>query len=172
MNCLFSRRVSSRFIVMGMWTRLTENYTRITLLSNGKSPLKLQILGNFRVLEGTSLFKLVITWRSKANVYWTIVDLLDVFITSQSLDIKPDKLKIILIDAHPKTSLDPLWTFLFQRLIKLTDPIFIESNGVVFESLLWRYPRARSPLLDKSRNSLKYIQPFRSFVLRRFGILS
>lgn len=107
-----------------------------------------------------------------ANVYWTIVDLLDVFITSQSLGIKPDKLKIILIDAHPKTSLDPLWTFLFQRLIKLTDPIFIESNGVVFENLLWRYPRARSPLLDKSRNSPKYIQPFRSFVLRRFGILS
>ena len=92
-----------------------------------------------------------------ANVYWTIVNLLDVFITSQSLGIKPDKLKIILIDAHPKTSLDPLWTFLFQRLIKLTDPIFIESNGVVFENLLWRYPRARSPLLDKSHNSLKYI---------------
>ena len=107
-----------------------------------------------------------------ANVYWTIVDLLDIFITTQRMGIEPEKLSIILMDAHPPTPLDPFWSILFQRLIKLTDRIFTESNDVVFENLVWRYPRQNCPLLDKNLQSLKYIQPFRSFVLERFGIPS
>ena len=86
--------------------------------------------------------------------------------------IESEKLNIILMDAHPATPLDPFWSVLFKRLIKLTDPIFTESNNVVFENLVWRYPRQNCPLLDKNLKSLKYIQPFRSFVLKRFGIPS
>ena len=107
-----------------------------------------------------------------ANVYWTVIDLLDIFITTQRMGIEPEKLSIILMDAHPPTPLDPFWSVLFQGLIKLTDPIFTESNNVVFENLVWRYPRVNCPLLDKNLKSLKYIQPFRSFVLKRFGIPS
>ena len=108
-----------------------------------------------------------------ASVYWTIIDLLDIFITTQRMGIEPEKLNIILMDAHPATPLDPFWSVLFQRLIKLgTDDIFKQSKNVMFESLAWRYPRDNCPLLDKNIKSLKYIQPFRSFVLRRFGISS
>ena len=107
-----------------------------------------------------------------ANVYWTIIDLLDIFITTQRMGIEPEKLSIILMDAHPTSSLDPFWSVLFQRLIKLTDRIFTKSNDVVFENLVWRYPRDNCPLLDENLQSLKYIQPFRSFVLKRFGIPS
>ena len=108
-----------------------------------------------------------------ASVYWTIIDLLDIFITTQRMEIKPEKLNIVLMDAHPATPLDPFWSVLFQRLIKLgTDDIFKHSKNVMFESLAWRYPRDNCPLLDKNIKSLKYIQPFRSFVLKRFGISS
>ncbi|KAL9955899.1 hypothetical protein ACROYT_G037297 [Oculina patagonica] len=107
-----------------------------------------------------------------ANVYWTIIDLLDIYITTQRMEIEPEKLSIILMDAHPASSLDPFWSVLFQKLIKLTDQIFTESNDVVFENLVWRYPRDNCPLLDINLQSLKYIQPFRSFVLKRFGISS
>ncbi|XP_020617130.1 uncharacterized protein LOC110055093 [Orbicella faveolata] len=108
-----------------------------------------------------------------ASVYWTIIDLLDIFITTQRMGIEPEKLNIVLIDAHPATPLDPFWSVLFQRLIKLgTDDIFKYSNDVMFENLAWRYPRDNCPLLDKNVKSLKYIQPFRSFVLKRFGIPS
>ncbi|KAJ7373630.1 hypothetical protein OS493_011238 [Desmophyllum pertusum] len=108
-----------------------------------------------------------------ANVYWTVIDLLDIFITTQLLGIEPEKLNIILMDAHPASQLDPFWSVLFQRLIKANnDRIFAESNDVEFENLVWRYPRAKSPLLDRNLQSLKYIQPFRSFVLKRFGIPS
>lgn len=105
-----------------------------------------------------------------ANVYWTIIDLLDIFITTQRMAIQPEKLNIILMDAHPASPLNPFWSVLFQRLIKLTDRIFTESSDVVFENLVWRYPRENSPLLDSNLQSLEYIQPFRSFVLKRFGI--
>ncbi|XP_020914685.2 uncharacterized protein LOC110252249 [Exaiptasia diaphana] len=108
-----------------------------------------------------------------ANVYWTIIDLLDIFITAQHIGIQPEKLNIIHIDAHPSTSLDPFWTTLFQRLIKLgVDHIFTESDSVVFENLVWRYPRVNCPLLDKNLQSFEPIQPFREFVLKRFGIAS
>ena len=108
-----------------------------------------------------------------ASVYWTIIDLLDIFITTQRMGIEPEKLNIIIMDAHPATSLDPFWSVLFHRLIKLsTDNIFKQSNNVMFENLAWRYPRDNCPLLDKHIKSLKYIQPFRSFVLKRFGIQS
>ncbi|XP_022793785.1 uncharacterized protein LOC111332657 [Stylophora pistillata] len=149
-----------------------EDYTLITwkIAFEAVNPWQFLRLGGHPSVQAGHY--LAIQRNEFANVYWTIVDLLDIFITSQSLGIEPDKLNIILMDAHPKTSLDPFWTVLFQRLIKLTDPIFVESNCVLFENLLWRYPPAKSPLLDSSLNSLKHIQPFRSFVLRRFGISS
>lgn len=106
-----------------------------------------------------------------ANVHWTIIDLLDIFISSQSLGVQPENLNIILIDAHPKSSLDPFWTVLFQRRIKLNDKhFFTNSNGVVFENLIWRYPREKCPLLDINLKSSRHVQPFRSFVLGQFGI--
>jgi len=108
-----------------------------------------------------------------ANVYWTIIDLLDIFITTQRLGIEPEKLNIVLMDAHPPSSLDPFWSVLFQRLIKLgTDDIFKHSNNVMFENLVWRYPRVNCPLLDRNAVTPNLIQPFRSFVLKRFGIPS
>ena len=108
-----------------------------------------------------------------ANVYWTIIDLLDIFITTQRLGIEPEKLNIVLMDAHPPSSLDPFWSVLFQRLIKLgTDDIFKHSNNVMFENLVWRYPRVNCPLLDRKSVTSYLIQPFRSFVLKRFGIPS
>jgi len=108
-----------------------------------------------------------------ANVYWTIIDVLDIFITTQRMGIEPEKLNIVLMDAHPPTPLDPFWSVLFQRLIKLgVDRVFTESDNVVFENLVWRYPRVNCPLLDESLKSLDHIQPFREFVLKRFGIPS
>jgi len=108
-----------------------------------------------------------------ANVYWTIIDLLDIFITTQRLGIEPEKLSIVLMDAHPATPLDPFWSVLFQRLIKLgVDRVFTGSDNVVFENMVWRYPRVNCPLLDKNLKSLDHIKPFREFVLKRFGIPS
>ena len=108
-----------------------------------------------------------------ANVYWTVIDMLDIFITTQRMGIEPEKLNIVLMDAHPATPLDPFWSVLFQRLIKLgVDRVFTESDNVVFENLVWRYPRVNCPLLDKNLKSLDHIQPFRKFVLKRFGIAS
>ena len=106
-----------------------------------------------------------------ANVYWTVIDLMDIFITTQVVGIAPESLNIVLMDAHPPTSLDPFWSVVFSKLIKLgNDSLFTNSSGVVFESLLWRYPRAYCPLLDRNVNTLKYVQPFREYVLQRFGI--
>ena len=108
-----------------------------------------------------------------ANVYWTIIDLLDIFITTQQMGIEPEKLNIVLMDAHPPSSLDPFWDVLFHRLIKLgTDDVFKHSKNVVFENLVWRYPRVNCPLLDRNPVTPNLIQPFRSFVLKRFGIPS
>ena len=106
-----------------------------------------------------------------ANVYWTVIDLLDIFITTQILGVAPERLNIILMDAHSPTPLDPFWSVVFNKLIKLgIDPMFTESSGVVLENLVWRYPRVNSPLLDRNLQSFKHIQPFRRFVLKQFGI--
>ena len=106
-----------------------------------------------------------------ANVYWTVIDLMDIFITTQVVGIAPESLNIVLMDAHPPTSLDPFWSVVFSKLIKLgNDSLFTNSSGVVFENLLWRYPRAYCPLLDRNVNTLKYVQPFREYVLQRFGL--
>ena len=108
-----------------------------------------------------------------ANVYWTVIDLLDIFITTQRMGIEPENLNIVLMDAHPSTPLDPFWSVLFRRLIKLgVDRIFTESDNVVFENLVWRYPRVNCPVLDRNLKSIDHIQPFREFVIKRFGIPS
>lgn len=106
-----------------------------------------------------------------ANVYWTIVDLLDIYITTHILGVAPENLNILLIDAHPPSSLDPFWSVMFHRLIKVgVDRTFTASSGIVFENLVWRYPREYSPLLNTRLKSFHLIRPFRNFVLERFGI--
>lgn len=108
-----------------------------------------------------------------ANVYWTVIDLLDIYITAKILRVAPEKLNILLMDAHPPTPLDPFWSVTFHRLIKVgVDRMLTESSGVVLENLVWRYPRVNSPLLDRNLQSFEHIQPFRHFVLQRFGIPS
>ena len=88
-----------------------------------------------------------------ANVYWTIIDLLDIYITTHILGVAPEKLNIILMDAHSPTSLDPFWSVVFNNLIKLSiNPMFKESSGIVVENLVWRYPRVNSALLDRNFN--------------------
>ena len=128
-----------------------------------------------QLMGTTSLFNtghyLAIQRVEYANVYWTVIDLMDIFITTQVVGIAPESLNIVLMDAHPPTSLDPFWSVVFSKLIKLgNDSLFTNSSGVVFENLLWRYPRAYCPLLDRNVNTLKYVQPFREYVLQRFGI--
>ena len=85
----------------------------------------------------------------------------------------PDKLNIILMDAHPPTQLDPFWSVLFQKLIRLgVDDNLTKFSNVVFERLTWRYPRMNCPLLNHGLKSYHLIQPFRKFVLKRFDIPS
>ncbi|XP_068734783.1 uncharacterized protein [Montipora capricornis] len=108
-----------------------------------------------------------------ANDYWTVIDLLDIFITADLLGVTPDKLNIILMDAHPPTQLDPFWSVLFQKLIRLgVDDNLTKFSNVVFARLTWRYPRMNCPLLNHGLKSYHLIQPFRKFVLKQFDIPS
>ena len=154
-NKLLRRAESSG--VLGPWVRAVE------IVNTSRSPL-------FVEQAYRRGFYLAIQRLEYANVYWTVIDLLDIFITTQYFDIDPEKLTIIIMDAHYSTSLDPFWDVVFYKKVKPIDGFFTDSKDVLLENLIWRYPRVNCPFLDRKLESFRYIQPFRSFVLKRFGI--
>ena len=95
-----------------------------------------------------------------ANVYWTLMDFYDVYITMRYFDEQLNNTHIILADAHPRGHLDELWASFrsMRRLQDITSPTLIER-------LSWRYDRQNSPFLKETLRNVPLVEDFRQFVI-------
>ena len=100
-----------------------------------------------------------------ANVYWTVMDLYDVYLMTRFFNTTGKDTQVLLTDARPRGHLDQLWS-IFGRVTMLQEI----KTEVTFTKLAWRYGREYSPLLQQSAKSIPDLSGFRQFVLQRLGI--
>ena len=119
---------------------------------------------NDTVIED-DFFTIALTRYEYANVYWTVMDIYDTFITMRFFNLHPSRTKVLWIDAKSTSALDNLWTPLFGSVERLSQ----QANKTLFKHLAWEFFRGKSPMLFETA-TLPLIKSFRHFVLSRFGI--
>ena len=113
-----------------------------------------------------STFTIALSRFEHLNVYWTIMDIYDTFLTMKLFNEIPEGTVILLLDSHPISIIDGYWSGLFSSVIRLAD---ISTGSVLYKHLVWNIPRTKSPMLQKNE-SLPYQSQFRHFVLTSFNV--
>ena len=101
-----------------------------------------------------------------ANVYWTVMDLYNIYLTARLFNKTVAETNILLIDERPKNHLDDLYKTIYNSRQLHSYP-----NLTLFKDLVWMYSRAHGPMLKK-QNSIPLVQDFRKDSLESFGLPS
>lgn len=107
---------------------------------------------------------IVIRRHEYANLYHTMMDWYGVFLIM--ILVHDDNVQILLLDAHPKSSLDETWKTLFvdvQQARSIKEP-------VLFQDMFWDAIGATSPLNQHKADILPFSKEFRHFFLSQHGI--
>ncbi|XP_074641299.1 uncharacterized protein LOC141899046 [Tubulanus polymorphus] len=139
--------------------RVKNNWRRSVL------PIKRRTADETNYVNYVAGATVIVERNEYANVYWTLIDIYNVFIVLKFLEFDPGNAVILLLDGHPSGPLDPLWTTIFRSVLRVKDLKPIAK----FETLIWMFDRSKSPLLKQSQQHIPLIDRFREFVLSKFG---
>ncbi|PAA84220.1 hypothetical protein BOX15_Mlig012739g5 [Macrostomum lignano] len=109
---------------------------------------------------------LAITRYEYANLYHTMTDFYNAFVACVYYGIDPANATVLIVDGHPKGSLDGIWSTLFGRVVRIGE---LKSLQVV-DDLIWVMMSYDAPLHQHNRPSLPLHEPFRRFFLSRHGL--
>ena len=110
-------------------------------------------------------FTIALTRYEYANLYWTIMDLYDVFFVMKFFNKTASETSILIIDAHPKSHLDTFWFNTFGSVHRL-----VEMDALVqYDHLVWAISRSNSPFLVQS-SVVPLVREFRETIWSRVGI--
>ena len=110
-------------------------------------------------------FYLLVVRVEYANLYHQMTDFYNAFIIMKYFRKTKDKVNILLLDGHPKGSLDSVWSVLFNsssRLSQLKPKTF-------FYELVWNIYGHSSYLLNHFLPDLPFVEEFRNFFLESYG---
>jgi hypothetical protein len=105
-----------------------------------------------------------------ANLYHTITDLYTVYVLCRFFNRDPKLVRILFLDAHPKGSLDRLWSQLFHSFTRLGQLKNISS--IYYNELIWSQPQSKSEI-DVERNRKippSFFSDFPAHILKQFNI--
>ncbi|XP_038070848.1 beta-1,2-xylosyltransferase-like isoform X2 [Patiria miniata] len=111
-------------------------------------------------------FVILLTRFEYANVYWTVIDLYDTFLTMQLYNRTFKNTDLWIFDAHPDTSLDSLFKGTFRRVFRIAE---IKGKTQI-RNLLPCFSRGKTPILDKVLRPLTLVEKFRREVLSALGV--
>ena len=111
-------------------------------------------------------FTLAITRYEYHHIYHTLTDIFNAFLALKYFNLNPADVRILLIDTHPNSQIEPLYNIIFKSVTKLH-----QLNDVTFfNALFWNRIGYHSELADHSKNTLPYIEEFRQFILNHYNI--
>lgn len=102
-----------------------------------------------------------------ANIYHTVTDLYTVYLLSRFVGKDPKNVRILFIDAHPISNLDPFWTKMFHSFNRLGH---INSSKVLFRELIWSPSQSKSEIdIQRYRRiTPSFFDDFRQHILTQF----
>lgn len=99
-----------------------------------------------------------------SNVYWTVMDLYNIFLMVKFFNQENEKTTLVIIDQRPRTKLDDLYTTVYN--VKWLH--FLQSK-TFFYDMVWNIGRAHGPFLTQE-NQIPYLLDFRATVLKAFQL--
>ena len=109
-------------------------------------------------------FSIAVTRYEYANVYWTLVDVYNVYLTLTFFGQTRERTHVVILDAKPWSQLDSIWMAFFGSVSRLAQL----PRAVTFSHLAWSFQRVHSPLLKGK--PLPLHANFRTTMLQAFGI--
>ncbi|XP_064632584.1 uncharacterized protein LOC135490933 [Lineus longissimus] len=113
-------------------------------------------------------FTLAIQRYEYANLYHTMTDFYNTFLMMRFFNRTPSNTKILIIDGHPKGSLDSIWSVLYddiQRVGHIKQP-------TKFKELVWAMQSYNSPMVRHRSPGLPLVDDFSQFFLSRYNVMS
>ena len=99
-----------------------------------------------------------------SNVYWTIMDIYNIYLTALFLNKTVANTSVIIIDQHPMNKLDELYKTTFNTS-------FLSENYdvILYKELAWNFGRIYSPFLNKNQ-LIPLLPDFRNHIIKAFQI--
>lgn len=112
-------------------------------------------------------FAIAVTRYEYANLYHTMTDWYNAFLIMQFFNRTASETNVIVVDAHPRGVLDPVWPVLFNRTVRLSRL----PQRTLVHNLAWGIMGYNSLLLRHGvGEQLPLSEEFRTFFLGRFGV--
>ncbi|XP_070193837.1 uncharacterized protein [Littorina saxatilis] len=103
-----------------------------------------------------------------ANVYHTMLDWYNAFLSVVILGIDPQAATFILVDGHPWGKLDPTWATMFGgRSVLRAGHLPAETT---FECMVWVPNGYHCPLFDTGRTQVPFLPQLREHFFRSYGV--
>lgn len=111
-------------------------------------------------------FTIAITRYEYVNIYHTMTDIYNCYLLMRFFNKTRYETNIVIIDGHPKGSLDLMWKNLFN-----SSQIIGNLNGRIFyKNLVWGILGYHSEILQHLTANLPLVEDFSNFVLNSYGL--
>ena len=140
----------------------SNNYlnTWLAMIHNNYYQMKLSIS------KVNKQFTLALTRFEYANLYHTVTDYYNAFLAMMFFKKTPEETAILLVDGHPKGSLDNTWSILFNKVTRIGS-----VKGVTLHNeFVWVEQGYNSPMSNQEANSIPIVKKFREFFLHKHGV--
>ncbi|XP_060074228.1 uncharacterized protein LOC132553950 [Ylistrum balloti] len=112
-----------------------------------------------------SNFTVLIKRGDYANMYWTLIELYNTYLSIRLFGKDPKETTVVFVDAHPLGKLEDLWTLLFGKVIRVRS-----MRGDIFiKEVVWVIPLSASPI-GQAIQSLPFLRDFKSALYKAAGI--
>ena len=101
-----------------------------------------------------------------AHVYFTMLDIYNVFLVCNMFYLDPLSVTILWIDGHPKSEMEDIWTKLFKRVTRAGDI----KEPVTISTLFWNIMGYNSPMHNNELKKIPLLEEFRKFVISSYNI--
>ncbi|XP_033755782.1 beta-1,2-xylosyltransferase-like [Pecten maximus] len=105
-------------------------------------------------------FVIVIERKDYANVYWTMIELYNAFLSARMFSHNPSQTCVLLLDVHPKGKLDEIWNMVFRTVVRVKD---IKDHEWNFRNLVFGIDTYSGPITTEME-SLPFISEFQEAI--------
>lgn len=120
-----------------------------------------------KVTKVISDFTIAVTRYEYVNMYHTMTDWYNAFLMMNFFNRTQRETNILIVDAHPEGTLDPVWVALFNSTRRLS----ALDARTHFKDMVWSLIGYSSPFTDHLEMTVPLIEEFRQFFLTSYRIV-
>ena len=118
------------------------------------------------VSEVNKQFTLALTRFEYVNLFHTVTNFYNAFLAMIFFRKTPEETAILLVDGHPKGSLDHTWSVLFNKVTRVGNV----KEVTMYNEFVWVEQGYNSPMRNQKANSTPLVEEFREFFLNKHEV--